>query len=67
MPPKTPAEVKKEFVAQGKTITEWANENKFPPNAVIRVLNGYSRMKTGAGHAIGVKLGLKVKEGTTQL
>ena len=55
----SPAQVKARFRQQGKTITEWANENGYTRNAVYRVLNGFDKANYGRAHEIAVKLGIK--------
>ncbi|WP_322080255.1 DNA-binding protein [Burkholderia cenocepacia] len=45
--------------SQGKTIRQWAEENKFPPSAVYRVLNGVDKAHFGRAHDIAVKAGIK--------
>lgn len=56
---KTAEQIKANFHAQGKTITEWAREHSFPPREVILVLNGYYECRRGRAHKIAVALGLK--------
>lgn len=51
--------VKNRLRAQGKTITQWAEEHKYPREAVYRVLNGVDKCHYGRAHEIAVKLGLK--------
>ncbi|EOX6774863.1 DNA-binding protein [Salmonella enterica subsp. enterica serovar Manhattan] len=55
----TAEQVKNLLRQQGKTITEWANENGYTRNDVYRVLNGQVKARYGKGHEIAVKLGLK--------
>lgn len=57
--PKTPEQVKKHFRDAGLTVTQWALDNNFPPNAVYQVLNGFSKGRYGQAHDIAVALGLK--------
>lgn len=51
--------VKNRLRAQGKTITQWAEEHQYPRAAVYRVLNGVDKCHYGRAHEIAVKLGLK--------
>lgn len=55
----TPDQVKKNFRAEGKTITTWAKERGYPVNSVYRVLNGFDKAAWGRAHEIAVALGLK--------
>lgn len=55
----TPAEVKAKFIADGKSVSDWATKNGHPPDAVYRVLNGFTPCKRGRMHQIAVQLGLK--------
>jgi gp16 family phage-associated protein len=55
----TPEQVKAKFKAQGKTLTQWAQERGYSRNAVYRVLNGFDRGNYGKAHEIAVALGLK--------
>jgi len=45
--------------SQGKTITQWAEENGFPPGPVYRALNGVDKGNYGRAHEILVKAGIK--------
>lgn len=45
--------------AQGKTITQWAEENGFNRLDVYRVLNGVYKANYGRAHEIAVRAGLK--------
>jgi len=47
---------------QGKTIRQWAVENKFPPTAVYRVLNGIDKANFGRAHNIAVAAGIKATD-----
>lgn len=58
----TPDQVKQKFRDEGKTFTEFANENNYSRNDVYRVLNGQLKGHYGIGHEIAVKLGLKSKQ-----
>ena len=55
----TPEQVKAMFRQQGKTFTQWAQDNGYSRNAVYRVLNGFDKATYGKSHEIAVKLGLK--------
>lgn len=59
----SPEQVKKQFHASGKTITEWAAENGYTRNEVYRVLNGQAKAHYGKAHEIAVRLGLKPAAG----
>ena len=55
----TPDQVKKSFRLRGQTFSDWARNNGYPPNKVLRVLNGFDKGHYGKAHEIAVKLGLK--------
>lgn len=55
----TPEQVKHRFRARGQTFSQWARENGYPVNKVLRVLNGIEKGHYGKAHEIAVKLGLK--------
>lgn len=55
----TPQQVKARFHAEGRAVSEWADQNGFRRCDVYRVLNGFSAMKRGVQHQIAVKLGIK--------
>ncbi len=55
----TPDQLKQQFRANGTTFTQWAKDNGYRPNQVLRVLNGFDKGSRGAAHDIAVKLGLK--------
>ncbi len=48
--------------SQGKTISQWAEENGFPPGAVYRALNGVEKGHFGRAHDILVRAGIKRTE-----
>lgn len=56
---KTPEQIKREFRANGITVTAWAKKHGVKTNAVWRVLKGSSKCYYGDGHKIAVLLGLK--------
>lgn len=56
---KTTQEVKAQFLAEGKTIGEWADSHGYRRSDVYRVLNGFSAMQRGLPHQIAVELGIK--------
>lgn len=56
---KTSQQVKEEFINQGITIKQWAEENGYNPRFVYVVLDGKIKGKRGKSHEIAVKLGLK--------
>lgn len=55
----TAAAFKARLRAQGKTITQWAEENGFKRLDVYRVLNGVYKCHYGTAHDIAVRAGLK--------
>lgn len=55
----TPSQVKAKFAEQGQPVSDWADKNNFPRDAVYRVLNGFTPCKRGQSFAIAVKLGIK--------
>jgi gp16 family phage-associated protein len=55
----TADEIKKKFIAEGRTISGWARANGFAPPSVYRVLNGYDLGVRGQAHEIAVLIGLK--------
>nr|DAK22648.1 MAG TPA: hypothetical protein [Caudoviricetes sp.] len=55
----TPEQIKKDFKKRGATFSDWARENGYRPQEVIRVVNGFNKANRGKGHEIAVKLGLK--------
>lgn len=57
----TPAQVKAKFEAAGTPVSEWADKNGFPRDAVYRVLRGHAAAKRGRMHQIAVALGIKAK------
>lgn len=56
---KTPAMVRRDFLYEGKTISQWARDHGFKPNLVFEVLAGRSLARFGQSHRIAVLLGLK--------
>lgn len=56
--PRTPEDVKREFVEQGVCVADWARERGFPPQRVYDVLNRRCECTRGVAHAIAVELGL---------
>ncbi len=57
--PLTPDQVKAKLRARGVTCSDWARQNGYSPQKVIRLLNGYEKGHYGQSHEIAVKLGLK--------
>lgn len=57
--PKTPDEIKADFLAKGLTISGWARSKGYKPREVSLVLNGQVKGRYGKGHEIAVALGLK--------
>ena len=58
----TPIRFKAHLRAQGKTITQWAEERGFPPRAVYRMLNGLDKGNFGRAHEIAIAAGIKSAE-----
>ncbi|MFD1697877.1 DNA-binding protein [Halopseudomonas phragmitis] len=58
----TPDQVKQRFKQRGITISGWAEEHGYRPNAVYRVLNGFDKAHYGKAHEIAIALGLKASE-----
>lgn len=55
----TPDQIKQRFRQRGQTFSQWARDNNYPVNKVLRVLNGFEKGHYGKAHEIAVKLGLK--------
>lgn len=55
----TPEQVKQKFRQRGETFSQWARDNGYQVNRVLRILNGFDKAYYGKGHEIAVKLGLK--------
>lgn len=55
----TPDQIKQRFRQRGVTFSQWARDNGYPANKVLRVLNGFEKGHYGKAHEIAVKLGLK--------
>lgn len=62
---KTGGQVKAEFKRKGITVTQWARDHGFPPNAVYQVLNGFARGYHGQAYKIAVALGLVIPDTDT--
>lgn len=45
--------------AENKTLKEWAKENGFTYQTVVRVVNGTHKANRGDGLAVAIKLGIK--------
>lgn len=56
---KSPDQVRAEFVAAGRTFSQWARDHGFKRNLVFEVLAGRSKARYGMSHRIAVLLGLK--------
>lgn len=54
--------VRRQFYANGMTVTDWAREHGFDVHLVYSVLNGRSRARRGQSHEIAIALGLKTAE-----
>ena len=61
----TPEQIKQRFRQRGITFSQWARDNGYPINRVLRVLNGFEKGYYGKSHEIAVKLGLKAETDTT--
>lgn len=57
--PITPEKLKAKFRSEGKTFKDFATQNGYPYEQVVRVVNGMNKARRGQGHEIAVKLGLK--------
>jgi gp16 family phage-associated protein len=55
----TPDQIKQRFRQRGETFSQWARDNGYAVNKVLRVLNGFEKGHYGKAHEIAVKLGLK--------
>ena len=55
----TPDQIQQRFRQRGETFSQWARDNGYPVNKVLRVLNGFEKGHYGKAHEIAVKLGLK--------
>lgn len=56
---KTPEQVKRDFIAKGITISQWAETNGYSRQAVYTVLNGIDKGVYGRANEIAVKLGIR--------
>jgi gp16 family phage-associated protein len=54
-----PDQLKNKFKREGRSFSQWAKDNGYQYQDVIRVLNGFNKGQRGRGHEIAVKLGLK--------
>jgi len=61
----TPDQIKHRFRQRGETFSQWARDNGYSVNKVLRVLNGFDKGHYGKAHEIAVKLGLKPGSDTT--
>lgn len=52
-------DVKRDFLAQGQTIAQWATDHGFSKGSVYAVLDGRCKGHRGEAHLIAVALGLK--------
>lgn len=57
--PKTPDEVRAEFLAAGITVAEWCRTHGFNRMTVVDLLLGRQKGLRGAAHRAAVALGLK--------
>ena len=55
----TPEQIKHRFRQRGETFSQWARDNNYPVNKVLRVLNGFEKGHYGKAHETAIKLGLK--------
>ena len=60
---KTPDQVKREFRANGVTISRWAEEHSLSVRVVYQVLSGGRKGVRGQTHQAMVLLGMKAKAG----
>ena len=61
----TPEQIKHRFRQRGETFSQWARDNGYSGNKVLRGLNGVDKGHYGKAHEIAVKLGLKPGSDTT--
>jgi gp16 family phage-associated protein len=54
---KTVKQAKSDLKASGLTVMAWADDNNYPPRAV---LSGHNKGNYGQSHKIAVALGIKV-------
>lgn len=55
----TPEKLKAEFRQRGQTFSQWARDNGYRPQQVLRLINGFDKGHRGKAHEIAVRLGLK--------
>ena len=60
--PLTKEDVQKKWQKTGYTARQWAKDNNYKYDDVIRVMNGISKARFGNGHKIAVALGMKIEE-----
>lgn len=57
--PRTPQEVREEFLRKGISFANWARKHSFDTATVCQVLNGTNKASRGKGHKVAVLLGIK--------
>lgn len=58
-PTKTAEQVRKEFIAHGINVSEWARERQVSRFTVIDLLRGKRTGRRGEAHKVAIMLGLK--------
>lgn len=65
--PRTPAQVRAEFIAQGETIAEWCRQHNVPRMTVVDLMRGKVVGMRGHAHRAAVLLGLKLDPKTRRI
>jgi len=55
----TANQVKAKFAKEGKTFSQWSQENGFNYRTVIAVVNEVNKGRRGEAHRVAVALGIK--------
>jgi gp16 family phage-associated protein len=63
----TASQARKKIQSTGKTIKQWALDNKYDPNRVYRILGGYEKCHYGIAFNIAVALGMRVRDDGSQI
>ncbi len=53
------AVVREQFIKNGLSIADWANQNNFPVALVYQIIRGERKCLRGMSHQIAIKLGIK--------
>lgn len=59
-PPKTPSQVRAEFIAAGISLRAWCREHGFSYSTALDLMNDRQQGLRGQAHQVAVALGLKV-------